>query len=136
MLLVSPPGVSVAVVVSSAGVVNSAVAVVMVGDCTLVVGEAVGVTDGDVKRELVLSAEAEVAGVVVIESLVLPVMYVVRFVSGVECEVELLGIVASFCCISPLLAADPAGPKVVVSAEEKASRQHARVAKAAAMVLL
>lgn len=56
--MVSPPGVGIAVVGSSAGVVTSVVAVVVVGDGPLVAVEVVGVTDGDVWRELVLTAEA------------------------------------------------------------------------------
>lgn len=142
VLPVSPPGVGVAVVVSSAGVVSlvwvvtSAVAVVMVGEGTLVVLEVEGVMDWDVWRELVLSAVARVDKAVVVDSSVLPIVASVGFKSGVECGMELLGIVVPFPGTSRLLVCELVGPKVVVSAEEKASRQHARVTKVAAMVLL
>lgn len=141
VLPVSPPGVDVAVVVSSAGVVNlawvvtSAVPVVMVGDGAVVVVEVVGV-DEDVWRELALSSEVGVAGVVVMDSSGLPVVSTVRFESGVECGLELMGTVVQFSGVSWLLVCKSVGPRVVVSAEEKASRQHARVPKVATMVLL
>lgn len=142
VLPVSPPGVGVAVVAGSAVVVSlvwvvtSAVAVVTFSNGTLVVLEVVGVVDRDVWRELVFSAEDEVAGVVVMGSTLLPVACVVSFESRVEFGVELLGIVVPLFSMSRLLVCELVGPKVNMSAEEKASRQHARVTKVAAMVLL
>lgn len=85
----------------------------------------VGVAEGNVWREVALSAQAGV----------LPVLPRGRFVLEVECGAELLRIVVPLPCMSHLLICELVGPKVAASAEENASRQHARVTKVVAMVL-
>lgn len=135
MLLLSPPGVCVTVVVGSpeveglVRVVTSTLVVVMTDDGAKVVGA----TEVGVWREAVLSAEAGGSGVVVGG---LPVAFAVRLRSGDACGVELLGIVVPLSFTSHSLVCELAVLKVAVSAEERASRQHARVTKVAAMVLL
>lgn len=133
VLPVSPPVAAVAVVVSSVWVVTSEA--VAVGDGALVVREVVGAVDEDVWEVLVLSV---MAGEVIVDASVLPVVPVVRCVSGVESVLVLLGIVSFSVTVgrSAVLVSALVGIKVVESAEEKASRKHARVAKVAAMVLL
>lgn len=112
---------------------------VVVGLDRVVASSVVVVVVGAVDREL-LPSVVEGVGMVegvgaVVDASVLAVAPPVSVASGVK-PVE---IAVPFCCRvsrSKLLVPVSDGGKAVVSADEKASRQHARVAKVVAMVLL